>query len=80
MKHTLLPQRLQKQLMDAAATKRMDVINAATEDVRRQVPYKFHTDQSLKTRVFFNEPTGLYSGAFVHPSPSAFTKKKDAAQ
>lgn len=65
MNHTLLPQRLQAQLMAAAATKSLTAIDAATNDVRRQAPSKFHTEESLKSRVFFNEPTGLYSGTFI---------------
>jgi hypothetical protein len=80
MKHTLLPQRLQAQLMDAAATKRLDKIDAAIKDVRQQVPLSFHNDESLKTRVFFDEPTGAYSGAFINASPRALAKKQDVAQ
>jgi hypothetical protein len=68
MKHTLFPQRLQAQLMDAAATKRLDKIDAAIKDVRHQAPFNFHTDESLKARVFFDEPTGLYSGDFINPA------------
>ena len=70
MNHTLLPQHLQQQLMDAAATERLDMIDAATENVRRQAPSKFHTDESLKTRVFFDEPRGQFVGAFIKPAPA----------
>jgi hypothetical protein len=73
MNHTLLPQRLQAQLMAAAATKSLAAIDAAANDVRRQAPSKFHTEESLKSRVFFNEPTGRYSGTFIRA-------KNDAAQ
>lgn len=80
MNHTLLPKHLQAQLMTAAATKRLDRINAAIEDVRFQAPLSFHNDESLKTRVFFNEPTGAYSGTFINAAPRTLAKKQDAAQ
>lgn len=66
MNHSLLPKRLQAQLMEAAATKRLDRLNAAIEDVRLKAPFNFHTDKSLDSRVFFNEPRGLYSGGFIN--------------
>ena len=69
MNHTLLPLHLQKQLMAAAATKRLDLIDAAADNVRLQAPSKFHTNESLKTRVFFDQPTGLFSGVFIKPAP-----------
>lgn len=80
MKHTLLPKRLQAQLMAAAATKILAEIDAAIKDVRQQAPFNFHTDKSLDSRVFFDEPRGLYSGDFVKAAPRTFTRKKDAAQ
>ena len=69
MNHTLLPQYLQAQLMAAAATERLDMVDAAIDSVRRQAPYKFHTEESLKTRVFFDQPRGEYSGTFIAPAP-----------
>jgi hypothetical protein len=70
MNHTLLPQYLQDQLKAAAATERLDMVDAAIDSARRQAPDKFHTEASLKTRVFFDEPRGHYVGAFIKPAPS----------
>lgn len=69
MNHALLPPQLQLQLMEAADTKNLQVLDAAIENVRRQAPYKFHTEASLKTRVFFNQPRGRFSGSFVRLAP-----------
>jgi hypothetical protein len=70
MNHTLLPQYLQAQLMAAAATKRLDMVDAAIDSVRRQAPSKFHTEESLKTRVFFDQPRGQFVGGFIKPAPA----------
>jgi hypothetical protein len=73
MNHTLLPQYLQDQLKAAAAaaaTERLDMVDAAIDTVHRQAPAKFHTEASLKTRVFFDEPRGNYVGTFIKPAPS----------
>jgi hypothetical protein len=70
MNHTLLPQYLQDQLKAAAATERLDMIDAAINTVHCQAPAKFHTEASLKTRVFFDEPRGNYVGTFIKPAPS----------
>jgi hypothetical protein len=70
MNHTLLPQHLQQQLMDAAVTERLDRIDAAINSVRHQAPFKFHTDESLKTRVFFDQPRGQFVGGFINPAPA----------
>ena len=80
MKHTLLPKRLQAQLMAAAATESLAEIDAVIKDVRQQAPFNFHPDKSLDSRVFFDEPAGLYSGTFIKAAPRTFTRKKDAAQ
>lgn len=69
MNHNLLPQHLQAQLKAAAATESTGAVDAAIADVHRKAPHKFHTEQSLKTRVFFNEPRGLYSGTYIRPVP-----------
>jgi hypothetical protein len=69
MNHTLLPQYLQDQLKAAAATERLDMVEAAINTVHRQAPAKFHTEASLKTRVFFDEPRGNYVGTFIKPAP-----------
>ena len=69
MQHTLLPQFFQQELIAAAQTGRIDVIDAVTESLRLRVAYRFHTEESLKTRVFLHEPKGEYSGTFITPAP-----------
>ena len=65
MNHALLPPHLQRQLREAAATKDMQVIDAVIDSARRQAPSKFHTEESLKKRVFFNQPRSQFSGSFI---------------
>jgi len=65
MKHDLIPPHLQLQLVAAAATKDMQVIDAVIDSAKRQAPYKFHTEETLKKRVFFNQPRGQFSGSFI---------------
>ena len=70
MQHTLLPQFFQQELIAAAAqTGRIDMIDAVTESLRLRAAYRFHTEESLKTRVFLHEPKGEYSGTFITPAP-----------
>lgn len=45
-------------------------LDQAIAQIRSESPEKFHTDASLKERVFFNQPTlNLPCKAFVVPRP-----------
>jgi hypothetical protein len=70
MQHNLLPHFLQQELMDAAQTRRIDVIDAVTESLRVRAAYRFHTEESLPKRVFLHEPRGQYVGTFITPAPA----------
>jgi len=69
MQHNLLPHFFQQELMDAAQTGRIDVIDAAIESLRARAAHRFHTEESLPKRVFLHEPRGEYSGTFITPAP-----------
>jgi hypothetical protein len=63
--HTLLPIALQEHLQNAAKGNRLD---AAITSVQTWRPDLFHTEESLKKRVFFDQPRGNYSGTFINPA------------
>lgn len=45
-------------------------LEAVIADIKKQSPHKFHTDQTLKDRVFFNQPRrDVPSAGFIHPRP-----------
>jgi hypothetical protein len=69
MQHNLLSHFFQQELMDAAQTGRIDVIDAVTESLRVRAAYRFHTEESLPKRVFLHEPRGQYVGTFITPAP-----------
>lgn len=64
MFNTLLPQYLQKKLMNAARGSVAD-LDAAIESVQKKAPEHFHTEASLGQRVFYNEPRGFFTGNFI---------------
>ena len=64
--HKLLPVHLQNNLKFAAKTTHLD---ATIRRVQEERPDLFHTEKTLKDRVFFNEPRGAYSGSFINPAP-----------
>ncbi len=64
--HSLLPIHLQNNLKFAAKTSHLDATIRRTQEER---PDLFHTEQSLKDRVFYDEPRGAYIGSFINPAP-----------
>jgi hypothetical protein len=64
--HTLLPVHLQNHLKFAAKTSQLD---STIRRVQEERPDLFHTEASLKSRVFFNEPRGAYVGSFINAAP-----------
>ncbi|WP_143281694.1 hypothetical protein [Caballeronia cordobensis] len=54
----------------ARANDRIQAIDAAAEQLRRENPGAFHTDDSLHERVFVHQPSpALPCKAFHHPFP-----------
>ena len=70
MQHNLLPHFFQQELMDAAQTGRIGVIDAVIENLRARAAHRFHTEESLPKRVFLHEPRGQYVGTFITPAPA----------
>lgn len=64
--HTLLPIHLQNHLRFAAKTSQLD---STIRRVQEERPDLFHTDESIKDRVFFNEPRGAYVGSYINAAP-----------
>ena len=64
--HTLLPIHLQNNLKFAAKTSQLD---ATIRRVQEERPDLFHTEKSIKDRVFYDEPRGAYIGSFINPAP-----------
>jgi hypothetical protein len=64
--HTLLPMKLQTTLKFAAKTSQLD---AAIRMVQEERPDLFHTETSIKDRVFYDEPRGAYTGSYINPAP-----------
>jgi len=64
--HTLLPIQLQNDLKFAAKTSKLD---STIRKVQEERPDLFHTETSIKDRVFFNEPRGAYVGSYIHAAP-----------
>ena len=54
--HSLLSTAHQSILMLAAESEQLDHIESAIKQVMLEAPDKFHTDESLETRVFYDEP------------------------
>ena len=64
--HSLLPIHLQNNLQFAAKSSHLDATIRRTQEER---PDLFHTEQSIKDRVFYDEPGGAYIGSFINPVP-----------
>jgi hypothetical protein len=64
--HSLLPIHLQNNLKSAAKTNQLDATIRRAQEGR---PDLFHTEISLKDRVFFDEPRGAYIGSYINPAP-----------
>jgi hypothetical protein len=64
--HSLLPVYLQNNLKFASKTAQLD---ATIRRVQEERPDLFHTEKTLKDRVFFNEPRGAYIGSFINAAP-----------
>lgn len=68
--HTLLPVHMQKVLMDAAATERIEFIDSTVRELHAEAPHKFHDEHSVSLRRFYNEPRQLVpSAGCVIPYP-----------
>lgn len=68
--HSLLPARLQAILMNAAETKRSDVIDIAISDCYAMAPDHFHNVDTVSSRVFQHQPARpLPMAGFVNSAP-----------
>ena len=65
--HSLLPVYLQNNLKFASNTSQLD---ATIRRVQEERPDLFHTEESLKSRVFCDEPRGAYTGSFINSAPT----------
>lgn len=73
--HTLLPIHLQNALMSAATSGRIEFLDRTIKDVYEAIPQKFHTEQSVSERRFFNEPRQLLPNAgYVMPFPLGISR------
>jgi hypothetical protein len=74
--HSLLPIQLQSNLMSAAETKKLDMIDAAIAATMVSAPSKYHTAKTLDERVFFNEPRQITTpmAGFIHPVPKGMIR------
>jgi hypothetical protein len=64
--HSLLPIKLQNTLKFAAKTSQLD---AAIRMVQQERPDLFHTEKTIGSRVFFDQPRGAHSGKFINAAP-----------
>jgi len=74
--HSMLPVQLQSNLMSAAETKKLDLIDAAIAATMASAPNRYHTAKTLDQRVFFNEPrqTTTPMAGFIHPLPQGMSR------
>jgi hypothetical protein len=64
--HSLLPIQLQNNLKFASQSGSLDAVIRRVQEER---PDLFHTEATLNSRVFFDQPRGAYSGNFINPAP-----------
>jgi hypothetical protein len=63
----MLSKKHQEMLKDASS-KGEGAIDFASAIIKKEAPEMFHTDESLKDRVFFDQPANYVKMAsFVHP-------------
>ncbi len=68
--HSLLPIQLQSNLMSAAETKKLDMIDAAIASTVVSAPSKYHTAKTLDERRFYDEPRQIVPHAgFIRAVP-----------
>ncbi len=68
--HSLLPIQLQSNLMSAAETKKLDMIDAAVAATVVSAPSKYHTAKTLDERRFYDEPRQVIPHAgFIRAVP-----------
>ena len=68
--HSLLPIQLQSNLMSAAETKKLDMIDAAVASTVVSAPSKYHTAKTLDERRFYDEPRQVIPHAgFIRAVP-----------
>ncbi len=68
--HSLLPIQLQSNLMSAAETKKLDMIDAAVAATVVSAPSKYHTAKTLDERRFYDEPRQVVPHAgFIRAVP-----------
>ena len=65
--HTLLPIHLQNRLKFAAKTSQLDATIRKVQEDRSDL---FHTEETIKDRVFFDQPRGAYSGSYINAAPT----------
>lgn len=54
--HSLLSTQHQSMLKTAYEMDKLDILDATIKQVMEEAPDRFHTDESLETRVFYDEP------------------------
>ena len=68
--HTLLPVHMQKALMSAAATERIEMIDVTARELHAEAPHRFHDEKSVSLRRFYHEPRqNIPNAGFVVPYP-----------
>jgi hypothetical protein len=64
--HSLLPIQLQNNLRFASQSGSLDAVIRRVQEER---PDLFHTEATLGSRVFFDQPRGAHSGKFINAAP-----------
>jgi hypothetical protein len=64
--HSLLPVQLQNNLKFAAKSGNLDAVIRRVQEER---PDLFHSEKTLGSRVFFDQPRGVFSGKFINAAP-----------
>jgi hypothetical protein len=64
--HSLLPIQLQNNLKFASKSGNLDAVIRIVQSER---PDLFHTEATLGSRVFFDQPRGAHSGKFINAAP-----------
>lgn len=73
--HTLLPVYMQRALRDAAALERIEAVDATVRALQEQTPERFHNENTVARRRFYNEPRqSIPCASFVVPIPAGMSR------
>ena len=73
--NNILPVQMQDALMQAAATGRIEVIDATISELHKKHPERFHNEQTVSSRRFHHEPRqSVPNAGFVVPFPEWMTR------